>query len=151
MQKINEEQVLRTSTSPDSWSGDGLRADSRRIAETIRAFNHATMNRPGILGDVTDAAGVVGGLMEVAERLPQLLGQIGDELERAHAAGYIEGNGDVDKDVAAVKVALDSAPAALRLVQADLERAYRALDRCYASDAFHDAAGDEDEDGEFED
>jgi hypothetical protein len=62
---------------------------ARQIPEGVRDLNHLTMPGKDGLEFPADAAMVIGDLMSMAQRLPQLLGQLSVWLSREHDAGHV--------------------------------------------------------------
>lgn len=141
------DQTMALTTNPDTWSGKALRGDAHRIAEAVRAANHATGNRDGILDDVDDITSVLYSLMETAQRLPQLLNQIDKGVEDAYGEGYV-GCTDMpaNEAVARAGIALERAAGTAATLAEDLKAAWSAMDKTYRSDRFFDEH-DVDEEG----
>lgn len=136
---MSDELTMVLTTNPDTWSGKALRADFRRVAETIRAANHATGNRDGILDDVDDVTSVLYSLMEAAQRLPQLLNQIDKGVEDAYAEGYVESaDMPANEAVARAGIALEQAAGTAATLAEDLKAAWNAMDKTHRSDRFFD-------------
>ncbi|WP_055526605.1 hypothetical protein [Streptomyces graminilatus] len=98
-------------------------------AEAIRALNHATMStRPG-WEFPADAYSVVGNLRELAQRLPQLYGQIGVFIQRLAADDHIRSDkgGDGADEVTAAYDALMRAQDDAVTMEAALDGAHSAL------------------------
>jgi len=150
---MSDKLTLTLTADPDTWSGKALRDDFYRIAETVRAANHATLDRPGVLADIDDATSVVGSLISTTERMWQLLGQIGPEIRRAQEAGYI-GCDRLDPEQATLQARdiLDDASQAAAALSEQLKGAWKLLDQCQRTDRFWaehpDADGIEDQDQE---
>ena len=143
---MSDELTMALTTNPDTWSGAALRADARRIAEAVRAANHAT-SRPGVLDDVDDATSILYSLMETAQRLPQLLSQIDKSVENAYAEGYIDCT-DMEPGQAVAKtgVALERAAGAATALGDALKAAWTALEKTRRSDQFFDEHDVDEED-----
>lgn len=77
---------LSTGTPP---TPERTRQLAETLAEVVRTLNHTTMHHEA-LGEPADVDRVIRELVSAAERLPQLLGQIGAWLEREDAAERIE-------------------------------------------------------------
>ncbi|MEU3148430.1 hypothetical protein [Streptomyces sp. NPDC006999] len=62
-------------------------------AEAIRALNHATLSPRDGWEYPADAYSVVGNLGTLVMRLPQVLEQLTDFVERLHADGHVKADG----------------------------------------------------------
>jgi hypothetical protein len=102
-------------------------------ADAMRTLNYATLPHRGGLAYPGDAYDLLGALAQVAERLPQLCGQVGGFLDDAHSAGQLFETADgpwggnaraaVDETISHLTFAADQASAlraALRDAQAEI-------------------------------
>jgi hypothetical protein len=101
---------------------------SDQAAEAIRKLNHMTLGGAG-LEYPGDLYTVVANLSTMAMRLPQLLSQLGQWLEREHEAGRVDhdSGGNVAVSVATAQAELATADAAAGQLQLALDRAHNAL------------------------
>lgn len=106
---------------------DSAAALAGQAAEAIRSLNLETLPADGApaLTHPADVDSVIAGLMIMAQRLPQLLGQLAAYLEREHAAGRVGDDRRTDPapTVAAVIGRLGQAAVEAAELAGTLERA----------------------------
>lgn len=101
---------------------------AEQAAELVRALNHATRSEAGELEYPSDVYKIVGSLQTLAERLPQLFGQLAAFLmaeANADRIGHSSGGSPrtwIDDVLEALTKASDSADE----LAADLDRAHNA-------------------------
>jgi hypothetical protein len=99
-------------------------------AEAIRSANHATLTTPALGWEFpSDAYDVVGRLLTMVQRLPQLLEQAGAHVQRLADTGYVRSDrgGDGAEEVAAALDALGRAGTDAVAMAAALGTAHGAL------------------------
>jgi hypothetical protein len=99
-------------------------------AEAVRSANHATLTGPALGWEFpSDAYDVIGHLLALVQRLPQLLQQTGAHVQRLADTGHVRSDygGNGVAEVVAVLDALGRASADAAAMAAALDTAHGAL------------------------
>jgi hypothetical protein len=99
-------------------------------AEAVRSANHATLGGPALGWEFpSDAYDVVGHLLAMVQRLPQLLEQTGAHVQRLADSGHVRSDrgGNGAEEVAAVLDAIGRASTDAVAMAAALDTAHGAL------------------------
>lgn len=97
-------------------------------AEAIRAINHLTMSPRDSWQTPGDVYSLVGGLHQMAMKLPQALEQANCFIDKLNDAGRLRSDKDqLDHDLAEVFYGLDAARLAAQRLHGALNRAHNGL------------------------
>lgn len=109
---------------------------AEQAAEAIRAANHLTFPGRAAPGRPADAAAIIGSLLAMTQRLPQLLGQLSHWLETEHQAGRAGHDQRLDPGltVAVIREELQAASNTFRRAESALDRAHAACSHLTGQD-----------------